>query len=174
MNSFLKPFEKSYLYKIIFVFIMFIYSLFSNAQVDKNSEIYKVLKANDSIIFDRAFNNCEVDKLELIIAEDIEFYHDIVGVQNREEFINAVKNNICSNPGTYTRKLVQNSLEVHQLKNNGTIYGAIQKGKHDFYVKENNKIRKTGTAQFTHLWILENEKWKLKRVLSFDHKDATE
>lgn len=174
MNSFFEPFKDSIIFKILFAIIMFFYSLISSAQVDKNSELYKTLKVNDSIIFERAFNKCELKKLEPLIAKNIEFYHDLNGVQNREEFINAVKNNICSNPGTYTRKLVENSLEVHQLKNNGTIYGAIQKGKHDFYVKENNKIRKTGTAQFTHLWILENEKWKLKRVLSFDHKDATE
>jgi hypothetical protein len=174
MNSLLASFKVSAFYKLVIAISVFLFSLISTAQVDKNSEIYKILKANDSIIFDRAFNNCEVDKLELIIAEDIEFYHDIVGVQNREEFINAVKNNICTNPGTFTRKLVENSLEVHQLKNNGKIYGAIQNGKHDFYVKEKNRIRKTGTAQFTHLWILDNEKWKLKRVLSFDHKDSTE
>lgn len=174
MNSFLELFEKSNLGKIVLVLIMLVYSLFSNAQVDKNSEIYKTLKIKDSIIFERVFNHCEVEKLALIIADDIEFYHDIVGVQNRDEFINAVKNNICSNPGTFTRKLVENSLEVHHLKNNGKIYGAIQNGKHDFYRKENNTLRKTGTAQFTHLWILENKKWKLKRVLSFDHKDATE
>lgn len=174
MNSFLEPFKDSFIIKIVFAILFFFYSLMSFAQVDKNSEIYKTLKAKDSIIFERTFNRCEVEKLDAIIAEDIEFYHDIAGLQNKEEFINAVKNNVCSNPDTFTRKLVKGTLEVHQLKNKGKTYGAIQRGYHDFYIKENGKIRKTGTAQFTHLWILENNEWKLKRVLSFDHKDATE
>lgn len=172
MNSFLKYFQESFILKIIFAIAIFLFSFLANAQVHKSSELFKTLKSKDSIIFERTFNKCEVEKLEPIIHEDIEFYHDVAGLQNREEFINAVKNNVCSNPGTFTRKLVENSLEVHELKNKGKTYGAIQRGFHDFYIKENNKIRKTGTAQFTHLWILENNKWKLKRVLSFDHKDA--
>ncbi len=174
MNSFLKAFRDSFLIKILIAIALFFYSFITSAQVDKNSEIYKTLKAKDSIIFQRTFNKCEVEKLDAIIADDIEFYHDIAGLQNREEFIKAVKNNVCSNPGTFTRKLVKGTLEVHQLKNKGKTYGAIQRGFHDFYINENGKIRKTGTAQFTHLWIFENNIWKLKRVLSFDHKGATE
>lgn len=174
MNSFLELFKDSILLKTVTAIVIFFYSLMSSAQVDKNSELYKTLKSKDSIIFERTFNKCEIEKLDAIIADDIEFYHDIAGLQNRKEFINAVKNNVCANPGTFTRKLVTGSLEVYPLKNRGKTYGAIQRGFHDFYIKENNKIRKTGTAQFTHLWILENNKWKLKRVLSFDHKDATE
>ena len=174
MNSFLTPFKESYLIKICIAIVLFFYSLFSFGQVDKNSDLYKTLKSKDSIVFERAFNMCEVQKLESIIAKDIECYHHISGVQNREEFINAIKINLCSKPGVFTRKLIDSSLEVHQLKSNGNVYGAIQNGKHDFFIKENNKIRKTGTAQFTHLWVLENKTWKLKRVLSFDHKAATE
>lgn len=174
MNSFLKPFRESFIIKIFIAIVLFFYSLITSAQVDKKSNLYKTLKSKDSIIFERVFNKCELEKLEPIISEDIEFYHDINGVQNKKGFVSAIKNNICSNPGTFTRKLVNNSLEVHSLKNKGKIYGAIQNGKHDFFIKENNILKKTGTAQFTHLWILENNIWKLKRVLSFDHKDATE
>ncbi len=174
MNSFLKPFKDSLLFKVLFIIILFFFSLKITAQLDEKSELYKVLKSKDSLIFNRGFNNCEIEKLETVISENIEFYHDIVGIQNRDEFINAIKNNVCSKPGIFSRKLVENLLEVYLLKNKGEIYGAIQRGKHDFYIQENNSIRKTGTAQFTHLWILEDNKWKLKRVLSFDHKDATE
>jgi hypothetical protein len=174
MNSFLTPFKIFFLFKIIFAIAMFFFSFIATAQVDENSEIYKILKFNDSILFERAFHKCEIERLEKVISKNFEFYHDVSGVQNKEEFINAIKNNICSRPETFKRKLVKNTLEVYSLKNKGEIYGAIQKGKHDFYIKVNNSIRKTGTAQFTHLWLLENKNWKLKRVLSFDHKDATE
>ncbi|TXD51061.1 MULTISPECIES: nuclear transport factor 2 family protein [unclassified Polaribacter] len=174
MNSFLTPFKESFLFKIILAIVLFFYSLITSAQIAENSAIFKILKSKDSIIFERAFNKCELKKLEPIIAQNFEFYHDLAGIQNRETFINAIKNNICKAPATFTRKLVKNSLEVFELKNNGKLYGAIQRGQHDFYNTENKNTKKTGTAKFTHLWILEDHTWKLKRVLSFDHKEATE
>ena len=174
MNSFLTPFKESFIFKILLLIIMFFYSLLSSAQVDKNSVLFKTLKSKDSIIFERVFNKCEVDKLESIISNDIEFYHDIAGIQNREEFINAIKINLCTKPGINNRKLVKNSLTVFALKNNNELYGAIQNGKHTFQQKIKGKMKTVGIADFTHLWIIENNKWKLKRVLSFNHLPYTE
>ena len=36
--------------------------------------------------------------------------------------------------------------------------------------KQNGELKTVGIADFTHVWILENNKWKLKRVLSYNHK----
>ncbi|WP_439128007.1 nuclear transport factor 2 family protein [Polaribacter sp.] len=174
MNSFLEPFKNSLLFKVIIAICMFLFSLISNAQVEKSSELYKTLKSKDSIIFKRAFNKCETEKLAPIIAENFEFYHDVAGIQNREEFMNAIKQNICTNPGNYKREVVESSLEVYPLNNNGILYGAIQRGKHTFQEKSNNVLKTVGIADFTHLWILENKTWKLKRVLSFNHQPYTE
>ena len=149
---------------------LFIINFMANAQVDKSSNLYVTLKAQDSIIFERTFNKCELEKLVPIIAENFEFYHDIAGVQDRKGFIKAVKNNICTNPGNNKRELVKNSLEVFELKNNNKLYGAIQKGKHTFLQKFDGKMKTVGIADFTHLWVLENKQWKLKRVLSYNHK----
>ena len=44
--------------KIIFLF----FNLITIAQVHKKSELYKTLKSQDSIVFERAFNKCEVEK----------------------------------------------------------------------------------------------------------------
>jgi hypothetical protein len=68
------------------------------------------------------------------------------------------------------RKRVENSLSVFEMKNNNKRYGAIQKGKHTFQQKIEGKMQTDGIADFTHLWILENNTWKLKRVLSYNHK----
>lgn len=174
MDAFLTPFKESFLIKIIIAIVLFFYSFFTNAQVDKNSDLFKTLKSKDSIIFERTFNKCELEKLAPIIAKDFEFYHDIAGIQNREEFFNAVKNNICTNPGVNKRNLVKNSLSVFTMKNNNKLYGAIQKGKHTFQQKINGKMKTLGIADFTHLWILENNHWKLKRVLSYNHQPYTE
>ena len=67
------------------------------------------------------------------------------------------------------RNLVSESLEVFPLRNNGEIYGAIQTGKHTFQEKQNGVFSTVGIANFTHVWIIENKQWKLKRVLSYNH-----
>ncbi|QOD61888.1 nuclear transport factor 2 family protein [Polaribacter haliotis] len=170
MKSLLDPFKDSVLIKIIMAILMFLFSLFSNAQESKNSELYQILKSKDSTIFENAFNNCNLKKLEPIISDNFEFYHDIGGIQNKEQFLEAVKNNICSKPDNHARNLVENSLEVFSMKKKGQLYGAIQKGKHTFQEKQNGKLTTVGIADFTHLWILENKIWKLKRVLSYNHK----
>ena len=111
---------------------------------------------------------------EPIIADNFEFYHDINGIQDRNGFITAIKKNLCTNPGNYKRQLVKESLEVFSLKNEGELYGAIQKGKHTFQEKQNGKLTTVGIANFTHLFILEKNIWKLKRVLSYNHKPYSE
>ena len=170
MKSFFEPFKDFFLLKTLMFLAMLFYNFILNAQVDKNSDLFKTLKSKDSIIFERTFNLCKLEKLDSIIALDFEFYHDIAGIQNRTGFLNAVKNNVCAKPGINKRNLVENSLEVHQLKNKGVLYGVIQKGKHTFQQKINGLFKTVGIANFTHLWIIENKKWKLKRVLSYNHK----
>lgn len=169
MSSFLAPFKDSILLKIIIAIIAFLYSFIMNAQVEKSTDLFKTLAAKDSILFERTFNNCEIEKLDPLIADNIEFYHDVVGIQNKEMFVNAIKNNICKNPGNMKRNLVSESLEVFPLKNNGVLYGAIQTGKHTFQEKQNSIFTTVGISNFTHLWILEDNQWKLKRVLSYNH-----
>jgi hypothetical protein len=174
MNSFLTPFRESIILKTLFAIALFLYSLMTSAQIDKNSDLFKTLKSKDSILFASSFNNCEIEKFEPIIAENFEFYHDLGGVQNKEEFIAVIKNNLCTNPGMNQRSLVDASLEVFEMKKNNELYGAIQKGKHTFQQKINDKMITVGIADFTHLWILENNQWKLKRVLSYNHQPLSE
>lgn len=140
------------------------------AQVDRTTELYKQLKVNDSLIFNASFNTCDLAVLSKFIADDLEFYHDKAGVMTgKETFINNTKNGLCKSPNNLNRELDDSSLEVFPLfKNDGNLYAAIQKGIHFFY--ENNK--KVGVAKFTHLWIVDNDKWQLKRVLSYDHQPA--
>ena len=79
---------------------------------------------------------------------------------------------MCSTPERKPiRKLVDGSLDVFPLYNEGILYGAIQNGVHEFYIKEPDKeLYKTNIAPFTSLWIIEENQWKLKRVLSYDHQ----
>ncbi len=86
----------------------------------------------------------------------------------------SMKNNICSNnPQKPIRKLVEGSLEVFPLYNQGILYGAIQNGTHEFWIKEPNKeLYKTGIAKFSTTWLLIEGEWKMKNILSFDHHEA--
>lgn len=148
----------------------------ATANTEENKKLYSQFVELDNILFEESFNKCNEEVLPPLITSDFEFYHDIAGIQDKNEFLRAVKNNICSNPDKKPiRKLVPGSMEVFPLNNNGVLYGVIQRGVHEFYIKEpGKKIYKTGIAKFTHLWLLQDGKWQLKRVLSFDHQPASD
>lgn len=162
------------IYKAPYLFLLLLLipvTIFS--QEAEDSELFQTLEKNDSLLFEAGFNSCNFAAFEHLIAEDLEFYHDQGGLTtNKEDFLTNVRNNICSSPDRKPiRKINPESLQVYPLYENGKLYGAIQKGRHDFYIKEPGKeLYQTSSALFTHLWILENEKWILKRVLSYDHK----
>lgn len=141
-------------------------------QISKNSDLFLTLKIQDSIFFERSFNLCDMDFLKNAIHKDLIFYHDQGGIQNRESFLENTKNNICSDfIKKPIRKVKEESLEVYPLYNDGKLYGAIQTGIHDFYIRESNKADiKTSSAKFVHLYLLIDGKWLLKEVMSFDHK----
>lgn len=158
---------------ILFVFTSVLIQT-SSAQIPESSELFSELEEKDSILFDQGFNECNLTATESLISEDLEFYHDVSGVQNREDFFKAIRENICSGGAQKPiRKLVEGSLTIFPLRNGGKLYGAIQEGVHEFYIKEAGKdLYQTGSAKFTHVWILEDGNWKLKTVLSYDHQGS--
>ncbi|GAA0871874.1 hypothetical protein GCM10009117_10200 [Gangjinia marincola] len=154
----------------------FIISISALGQLEQNHVVYQTLKANDSLIFEVAFNHCNIQPMEELLSDDLEFYHDIAGVEKTKAvFINNFRNGLCGNPNVQSRReLIPESLVVYPLKNNGVIYGAVQQGEHRFFEKVKNQPETAGsTAKFTHLWLLENDTWKLKRVISYDHQQST-
>jgi len=142
-----------------------------NAQVDTTSVLFQTLKKKDSLIFHEGFNKCNLNPLEDLLTSDLEFYHDKGGFQDKALFMKAMRENICSSPERKPiRKLSPNTLEVFPLYNNGVLYGALQKGKHEFYLKETDKaLYQTGAALFSILWIKEDDIWKAKRIYSYHH-----
>ncbi|TPN82905.1 serine hydrolase [Aquimarina algicola] len=159
--------------RLILFTALSIFSIGINGQVSKESKIFQELKKADSLFFQKGFNNCNLEVLEHYLPSDFEFYHDENGMQNKEQFIKGFKESICSNPDRKPiRKIVEESVEVFRLKNNGETYGAIQKGVHLFYIKEPDKaLYLTNIAKFTSIWRLKEGQWKLTRVLSYDHKE---
>ncbi|WP_236669156.1 class A beta-lactamase-related serine hydrolase [Aquimarina mytili] len=129
------------------------------------------MKKQDSIFFERGFNRCDLEYLEKIIAKDLKFYHDQSGFQNKKLFFENTRKYICPDSDKKPiRKLQEGSLKVFPLYNNGELYGAIQKGTHNFYIREKGKDDIwTSTAKFTSVWTKNKEEWILNEVLSYDH-----
>ena len=144
------------------------------AQEEKSSELYITISEKDSLLFNLGFNNCDILQFENLISENFEFYHDQSGITNsKSTFIQSIENGLCKLDYKPKRVLDKNSLEIFPLKKNGVLYGAIQNGIHKFYaIEKDNTEYLTSTAKFTHLWILENGKWKLTKGLSYDHQDG--
>ncbi|WP_350285359.1 nuclear transport factor 2 family protein [uncultured Croceitalea sp.] len=164
------------LIKNILAFLFLAACIAATAQESTTSELYKTLKKNDSILFDAAFNKCGIETLNSLFTEDFEFYHDRGGLtEGKAEFIGRIAAD-CANrnfdlPQPAKRILVDGSLEVYPMYNKGKLYAAIQHGVHRFEsLNEQNEYQKGDIAKFTHLWILEDDTWKIKREISYDHR----
>lgn len=130
---------------------------------DLRREITKM----DSILFN-AFNNCDIETLEKLHAEDLEFYHDLTGLTNgRQSFIESVKNGVCKGDVIIKRTLMKETMQVYPLNN----FGAIQINDHRFdilVIKTEEKM--TSVAKTIVIWKLIDGQWQIARTMSYDHK----
>ncbi|WP_343636817.1 nuclear transport factor 2 family protein [Fluviicola sp.] len=158
--------------KPLLVLLLTTLSLSASAQEGKESVLYKIILSKDSLLFNIGFNTCDISQFEKLVSENFEFFHDKSGVSDRKKFLSDLKSGLCKSPETYQsrRELVPGSSQVFPLYTNGELYGAIQHGEHRFYEKMEGKPEQyASTARFTHVWIIEDGKWKLKSGLSYDH-----
>lgn len=139
----------------------------------KNQKLFNLIKEKDSLLFQIGFNQIDTFQVSEMTSSNFEFYHDEHGItESKTGFISNI-NGIRELPFKTWRLLIEESMEVFPLykENSQVLYGAIQNGTHDFYQQnEGENARKTNTARFTHLWIIENGDWKLKRVFSYNHQ----
>ncbi|WP_263409724.1 nuclear transport factor 2 family protein [Terriglobus tenax] len=135
-----------------------------HAQSSTETTLYKTVAALDQKLF-HAYNTCDLKTLDVMVADDLEFYHDQTGLAvGKQPFLEAIRNNIC---GKVTRELVSASLEVHPLKT----YGAVEIGVHRF-LHPNDPTNPPGEGKFVMLWQQKGDVWKLTRVISYDHGQA--
>jgi CubicO group peptidase (beta-lactamase class C family) len=155
--------------KILLSFIIAItFSANSKAQVDKTSELYKIIRSKDSLLFNVGFNTCNIKQFEILLSDNLKFYHDKDGVSDKTKFIFDLKNGLCKSPETrqVKRLLIKESIEIFPLYRNGVLYGAVHNGEHLFYEKRESQ---PGIAKFSNVWEMENGEWKLATSFSFDH-----
>jgi hypothetical protein len=126
----------------------------------ESKELYDSIVYMDSI-WEDSYNHCKMDVQEVLISEDLEFYHDRGGLlTSKTQLINALKNNIC---GKVTRELLKGSIEVYPIKD----YGAVEMGYHRFHnVNDTGDPNLAKFARFIHIWHRENGQWRITRVIS--------
>ncbi|MDI4635696.1 nuclear transport factor 2 family protein [Pelomonas sp. V22] len=129
------------------------------------AELTRQVEALDQAFFD-AFNNCKLDKLKDMVAEDLEFFHDKNGLmRSRQAFITAVKNNVC---GKFRREPIAGTMVVYPLEN----FGAIQMGDHKFCTPDGSRCE--GKGKYVNVWQRKGERWEMMRVLSYEHLPLSE
>lgn len=132
----------------------------ASAEGRSDGRLYDELSRMDRELFTAAFVTCDEVKFRSLLTEDVEFYHDKTGPRYGDD---VGKLRSCPRDDGVKRTLVPKSLEVYPISE----YGAVQIGRHTF-TREGAKG--TEIAKFVHLWKLNDGKWKLARILSFDHR----
>lgn len=127
-----------------------------------SQELYDTIARMDSLLFAALYKQDTVTAKELF-TKDLEFYHDKGGLSGYEQNIQAFKTLFTKENGL-TRELIPGSMEVYPIKD----YGAIQEARHRFCLPENGR-QDCGTFKFIHIWKKEEGKWKISRIVSYDH-----
>lgn len=147
----------------------------STPDIPKHPKLHQLILIKDSLLFDIGFNQIDTSMVADLIAQDFEFYHDEHGItDSKDAFLTSIAG-LSELPFKTWRTLKKESVDIFPLHsdNKTELYGILQTGIHEFYQQQEGKeARKTSTAQFSHLWILEEDAWKLKRVISYDHQNA--
>jgi len=128
--------------------------------VPEDKALFDTIVKLDSAFFG-AYNTCDVnlDTYANFYSENIEFYHDKGGIMtSKQAIVDATKKNVC---GKVTRELDKGSVEVYPIKD----YGAIEFGLHRFHNNQEPNAKST-FARFIVVWHLENNQWKISRVVS--------
>lgn len=132
------------------------------------------LEELDSQLFTAAFEGCDVELVDSLIADDLEFYHDKDGLSytSGDAFLADINclDREAGDP-VFTRRLIPGTLTAYPI---GEEY-ALQTGRHEFYqLMENAPDILRETALFIHLWQRAGSSWELIRVISYDHRTPPE
>jgi hypothetical protein len=132
--------------------------------ITSQAELDETVTALDAELFD-AYNRCDLPAFRRLLAEDIEFYHDVGGATlGAEALTDSVRRNICG--GDTVRELVSGSLKIYYMKG----FGAVEIGEHRFLHPKSHTP--TGEGKFINLWRYDKGAWKITRAISFDHRAA--
>lgn len=133
------------------------------------------VEARDAELFELFFSGCDPARLRMMLADDLEFYHDKGGFvfRNAEAMITDYAKQCAERvkPDAWRsrRELVKSTLAVDPVPG----HGAMEAGDHLFYERKGDGPEKlVGRARFAMVWKWQDGQWKLSRVLSYGHGPA--
>ena len=127
-----------------------------------NAALYREIQAQDAGMSE-AFNRHDLGALMALFTDDLEFFHDLGGLQHFAE-VKAGFGGLFKPGSDIRRELVPGTLQVYPIRG----YGAIEVGSHRFCHTENGKPD-CGTFAFTHVWRQTDGRWQIARVISYGH-----
>ncbi len=165
--------------RVFALFILTVLIMFTACSTSKNNlsgkkkgyspvskELYDNIANLDSIFFN-AFNTKDIHKLEAFLSPDLEFYHDLGGVTDYSQNIEAFRKTFESER-KLRRELVTGTLEVYPIKD----YGAVETGIHRFYATEKGQHEiLSSEAKFVQIWRKKDGMWRVTRIISFGHEE---
>lgn len=156
---------------------LFLNALVTPVVADQDSdELSQQMAELDQEFFQRGFNLCDLDYLQRHVSADLVFYHDQSGRQDKTQFLANTQKYICADPQKKPiRKLVPGTLTTYPLFNQGQLYGALQTGEHQFYLRSGYLADVlTSRARFSHVWLKQGDNWQLANVHSYEHSNPSE
>ena len=141
-------------------------------QVPPGTALVEAVSAADSAFFELFFEGCDPAKLATMVTADFEFFDDRGGrvATDGAGFVAQYRTRCEARraPGGWrTRRVaVRDTLGIYPINN----YGAVETGEHLFYESHAGGPEAfAGRARFSQMWKLEDGRWKLARVFSYDH-----
>ena len=156
----------------LLTFITLFPAMAQQSNQPSEAEAVAAIYRNDSLFW-QAYNKCDVETMMTFFIEDVEFYHDKGGPTfSSAKLKESLQTGMCGNSGwRLRREPVAGSVQAFPLKN----YGGLISGEHIFFVKEGSKAEYLdGYGKFTQVWLYKDGKWKMSRILSYDHGPANE
>lgn len=140
---------------------------------EPTKELYDQIHKADADLFHAIFDLCDTKALGEMVTDDVEFIHDKWGMtSNTKAQLVGSFEKTCARQKTgedyrARRELVEGSMTVHPLKG----YGAMQMGEHRFYKLTPGKPEElVEVGKFIDIWKQVDGRWKLYRVISYDHR----
>lgn len=134
------------------------------ADPSQDGALYLALVRADSLLFDASYVTCDTARVNALLTDDVEFYHDLTGARRgaevRADFARLVQN--CPRVKGVRRELVPASVHVYPLPG----FGAVETGEHRFVERGAAAVV---TARFVHVWRQDADGWRAARLVSFDH-----
>lgn len=138
---------------------------FSQTQSTTTKNIVETIGESDKQFWD-AYNTCDLESMSNLFTKDVEFYQDKNGkTSGLDALKKSLEQGLCANGSTLKREPKEGTIQIFELKG----IGGIISGEH-YFLMNGQAIE---VARFNHLWVYENGKLKMSRVLSYDHKPVS-